>query len=60
MIYHSLGSVISHHIIVSNKQLNGRFYSTPSLAIPHDRVEYCSQHGEPIAMFDLYRTSITL
>ena len=55
-ISHSLGSVIAHHIIVDNKQLNGRLYSTPSLAIPHDRRKYCSHHGDPIAMFKLDRT----
>ena len=32
-ISHSLGSVISHHIILGNEQLNGRLYSTPSLAV---------------------------
>ena len=39
-ISYSLGSVISHHITVENEQLKGRLYSTPSLAIPHDRIEY--------------------
>ena len=39
--YHSLGSVISHHIIVDKEQPNGRLYSTPSLAIPHTGIAYC-------------------
>jgi hypothetical protein len=52
-ISHSLGSVIAPHIIVDHEQLNGRLYSTPSLAIPHDRITYCSHYGDPIAMFKL-------
>ena len=55
LISHSLGSVIAHHIIVENDQLKGRLYLTPSLAIPHDRIEYDSQYGNPIAMFNLDR-----
>ena len=53
IISHSLGSVIAPHIIVDHEQLNGRLYSTPSLAIPHDRITYCSHYGDPIAMFKL-------
>ena len=56
IISHSLGSVITPHIIVDHEQLNGRLYSTPSLAIPHDRITYCSHYGDPIAMFNLDRT----
>ena len=40
-LYHSLGSVLSHHIIVDHEQPNGRLYSTPSLAIPHTGIAYC-------------------
>ena len=50
---HSLGSVISHHIILDNEQLKGRLYSTPSLAIPHERISCVSQYADPIAMFNL-------
>ena len=57
LISHSLGSVIAHHIIVEHGQLKGRLYSTPSLAITHDRIEYFSKYGDPIAMFDLDRTN---
>ena len=39
LISHSLGSVIAHHIIIENEQLKSRLYSTPSLAIPHDRID---------------------
>ena len=42
-VSHSLGSVIAHHIILENKQLNGRLYPTPSLPIPHERIKYVSQ-----------------
>ena len=49
---HSLGSVIAHHIILEHEQLNGRLYSTPSVAIPHERVSYVSHNCDPIAMFD--------
>ena len=59
-ISHSLGSVISHHIILDNTHLNVRLYSTPSLAIPHDRIEYLSHHGDPIAMFNVGRRNRTL
>ena len=52
IVSHSLGSVISHHIILENEQLKGRLYSTPSLAIPHKRIEYFSHYGDPIAMFN--------
>ena len=38
IVSHSLGSVIAHHIILENEQLKGRLYSTPSLAIPHERI----------------------
>ena len=40
IVSHSLGSVIAHHIILENEQLMGRLYSTPSLAIPHERIEH--------------------
>jgi hypothetical protein len=56
MISHSLVSSIAHHIILENEHLNGRLYSTPSLAIPHDRIEYFSNYGGPIAIFNLDRT----
>ena len=52
IISHSLGSVLAHHIVVENEQLKGRLYSTPSLAIPHDRIAYFSHYGDPIAMFN--------
>jgi hypothetical protein len=57
IISHSLGSVLAHHIILENEQLKGRLYSTPSLAIPHDRITYYSHYGDPIAMFNLDRTN---
>ena len=57
IISHSLGSVLAHHIIVENEELKGRLYSTPSLAIPHDRITYFSHYGDPIAMFNLDRTN---
>ena len=53
IISHSLGSAIAHHIIIENEQLNGRLYSTPALAIPHDRIAYVSHYGDPIAMFNV-------
>ena len=56
LISHSLGSVLAHHITVDHEQLKGRLYSTPSLAISHDRITYFSHYGDPIAMFDLERT----
>ena len=55
IVSHSLGSVVAHHIILENEQLNGRLYSTPSLAIPHERIDYFSHYGDPIAMFNLDR-----
>ena len=59
LVSHSLGSVIAHHIILDNEQLKGRVYSTPSLAIPHERIAYvfCSHYGDPIAMFNLDRSN---
>jgi hypothetical protein len=39
IISHWLGSAIAHHLIVENEQLNGRLYSTPSLARPHERID---------------------
>ena len=60
IVSHSLGSVIAHHIILENEQLKGRLYSTPSLAIPHERIEYFSHYGDPIAMFNLDRQRRTL
>ena len=48
-IYHSFGSVIWHHILEEHEQLNGRLYSTPSLAIPHDRTTCFSHYDNPIA-----------
>jgi hypothetical protein len=39
IVSHSLGSVIAHHRILESEQLNGRSYSTPSLASPHERIE---------------------
>ena len=60
LISHSLGSVIAHHIIVEHEQLKGRLYSTPSLAIPHDRKTDFSHYGDPIAMFNLDTTNRTL
>ena len=59
-VYHSLGSVIAHHIILDDTHLNGCLYSTPSLAIPHDRIKYLSHHGDPIAMMNLGRRRRTL
>ncbi len=53
IVSHSLGSVIAHHIILENEQLKGRLYSTPSLAIPHERIEYCSRYGDPIEMLNV-------
>ena len=53
MISRILGSVIAHHIIAENEQFEGRLYSTPSLATPHDRITYFSHYGDPIAMFNL-------
>jgi hypothetical protein len=55
IVSHSLGSVISYHIILENEQLNGRLYSSPSLAIPHESIEYFSNYGDPKAMFNLDR-----
>ena len=55
IVSHSLGSVIAHHKILANEQLKGRLYSTPSWAIPHERIEYFSHSGDPIAMFKLHR-----
>ena len=55
IVSHSLGSVLAYHIIVDNEQLNGRLYSSPSLAIPHDRITYFSRYGDPIAMFNVDR-----
>jgi predicted alpha/beta superfamily hydrolase len=55
IVSHSLGSVIGYHLILENEQLNGRLYSSPSLAIPHARIEYFSHYGDPIAMFNLDR-----
>jgi hypothetical protein len=60
MISHSLGSVIDHHIPMQNEHLNGRLYSTPSLARPHYRIEYVSQYGDPIAILNLDRRTRTL
>ena len=57
---HSLGSIIAHHIILEIEQLNGRLYSTPSLAIPHERIEYVSHYGDPIAMSNLDRRTSKL
>jgi hypothetical protein len=37
------------------EQLKGRLFATPSLARPHDRIEYVSHYGDPIAMFNLDR-----
>ena len=34
IVAHSLASVIAHHIILENEQLNGRLYSSPSLPLP--------------------------
>ena len=56
IISHSLGAVIGHHILVDNEQLDGRLYSTPSLAIPHDSITYVPHSGDPIAMFNLDST----
>ena len=53
IVSHNLGSVVAHHIILENEQLKGRLYSTPSLAIPHERIYDCSHYGDPTAMFDL-------
>ena len=53
IVSHSLDSVVPHHVILENEQLNGRLYSTPSLAIPHERIIYVSHYGDPIAMFNL-------
>ena len=55
IVSHSLGSILAHHIILENEQLNGRLYSSPSLAIPHERIAYFSHYGDPIAMFNLDR-----
>ena len=52
IVSHSLGSVVAHHIILENEQLSCRFYSTPSLAIPHEKLEYVSHYGDPISMFN--------
>ena len=60
IISHSLGSAIAHHIIVENEQLNGRLYSTPALAIPHDRIAYFSHYGDPIAMFNVDKQNTKL
>ena len=60
IVSHSLGSVIAHHILLDNEQLNGRLYSTPSLAILHERIEYFSHCGDPIAMLNLYKRNRTL
>ena len=60
IVSHSLGSVVAHHIILENEQLNGRLCSTPSLAAPHERIEYFPHYGDPIAMFYLDRTNRTL
>jgi hypothetical protein len=57
IISHSLGSIIAHHLILDNEQLKGRLYATPSLARPHDRIQYFSHYGDPIAMFNLDRTN---
>ena len=57
IVSHSLGSVLAHHIILENEQVKGRLYSTPSLAIPHDRISYFSHYGDPIAMFNLDTTN---
>ena len=51
LVSHSLGSVNAHHIILETEQLRGRLYSTPSLVLPHERIEYCLQYGDPVAMF---------
>jgi hypothetical protein len=53
IISHSLGSVIAHHTILEHEHLNGPLYSTPSLARPHERIEYVSQYGDPIVIFHL-------
>jgi hypothetical protein len=53
IVYHSLWSVIAHHLILENEQLNGRLYSTPSLARPHERITYVSHYGDPIATLNL-------
>jgi hypothetical protein len=56
IVSHSLGSIIAHHLILDNEQLKGRLYATQSLARPHDLKQYFSHYGDPIAMFNLYRT----
>jgi hypothetical protein len=55
IVSHSLWSVIAHHLILENKQLNGRLYSTPSLARPRESIKHVSHYGDPIAMFNLDR-----
>jgi hypothetical protein len=55
-----LGSAKAHHRIVENEQLSGRLYSTPSLARPHERINYFSQYGDPIAVFKLHRQHRTM
>ena len=42
---------------MSNEQLKGRLYSTPSLAIPHERITYGSHDGDPTAMSNLDRSN---
>jgi hypothetical protein len=53
IVSHSLWSVIAHPLIHENEQLNGRVYSTPSLARPRESIKHVSHYGDPIAMFIL-------
>ncbi len=55
IVSHSLGSVVAHYIILENEKLNCRLYSTPCLAIHHERITCVSHYGDPIAMFNLDR-----